>query len=125
MIGEKHARFFRSLSNGATFIALADSDSMAPSIHQGDTLIIERTSFAETRPRDIVAFYVIGISSIVVHRVDRIVRDGTGGMAVITRADAGHGDDPWIVTPENHLGHVRQIHPGPDLPTGNRTAGIR
>ncbi len=86
----------RSLGGSVTYV-LVSGESMEPTLHDGDLVIVRSRSSYE--PGDIVAFRVNG--RIVIHR---IVGPAANNDGFSTRGDNTTGTDPWQPTIDQVLG---------------------
>jgi signal peptidase I len=75
--------------------------SMNPTFKAGDGLTALPYRRRKTRPGDVIVFRHPERGNNIVHRVVRVDFQG-----ITTRGDNNILDDPWILNPENIIGHV-------------------
>lgn len=79
------------------------SESMEPSIHDGDYIIIKKTDCSELEAGDIICFYSLDeeiFGKMNTHRIIRRLDDGS----FVTKGDANYDEDSAAVTAENIIG---------------------
>lgn len=102
---EIQIEFIKSMPINYEFKAEATSNSMYPLIKRGETVSVKKVKFDKLRPGDIIAFYLINMPEIIVHRViDVINKDGED--ICITKGDNSASFDRWEISPFNYLGKV-------------------
>ena len=84
------------------------SNSMYPYISRGDMVIARRESYDELQVDDIIEYQLENIR--VVHRIIEIVHlDGDDFL--VTKGDANHIEDAFMVSREQYLGTVKTVVP--------------
>lgn len=97
----------QSLSIGDEVTAEVTSRSMEPTLSQGEKVVVKRADFSTLRSGDIIAFYIAGLRTMIIHRVVNMHRNDD--LYVITRGDANADTDPWVVYEENFLGVIQPV----------------
>ena len=87
------------------------SDSMSPKIKLGDKLTIKRAAFKELKKGDIIAFGFNNLTYFIVHRIIGKMLD-KGKISLITKGDANHAIDSWLVEKSHYVGKVKKIARG-------------
>jgi len=100
--------FLKNMPTSSNFIAEATSNSMYPLIKTGDSITIERLDFKSIKAGDIIAFYLLNLPEIIVHRVVDTI-DINGEKTCITKGDSFFGLDAWEIQSKNFLGRVTKI----------------
>ena len=106
----KCALFAQVISRHGVAKLKAWGTSMVPAILPGDTLIVQRQQIADLAVGDVAVYLRSG--RVFAHRVTRVVNEPV--VALITRGDAMHADDP-PVSAAQILGRVASIVPRPRI----------
>lgn len=81
------------------------SDSMSPTIHKGDAVILKKVGEKETLKKGDIIAYSRG-KLIIVHRITEVKKDN-GKTVYITKGDANNGNDPREVYQNQVKGKVQ------------------
>lgn len=83
------------------------TDSMAPTINGGDLIFVKKVAPEEIAVNDVIAFFdpeSMEDSTMIVHRVKEITKDGEGNLKFRTKGDANNVYDTFIISGENVVG---------------------
>lgn len=81
------------------------SDSMAPTFHKDDLILVRQGDAAAYEEGDIISFWTVidGQRSINTHRIAAVYREG-GMVQYATRGDANQANDAYLVVPGDVIG---------------------
>ena len=97
------------LGTSSPLLAIA-TGSMVPTLHRGDLVVVEHASPSSIEAGTIIAFHVSCLPAPTVHRVYRIVQNGTSPVYQ-TKGDANPSPDPCLVPFQDVIGKVAATVP--------------
>lgn len=96
-------RLLRRAPVGTELMLEAHGESMAPTIHSKEEVIVERAEIGSAEKGHIVAYLPDTFPHIVLHRVIR------AGGVLTTKGDNAPTIDPWEITNKQFIGIARAI----------------
>ncbi len=101
-------------SNDQTKMNVVVSDTMAPTIHRGDIVIVTK-NITNIQVGDIIIYNATWFSDPVIHRVISIQNDSEGNIRYELKGDNNPKPDPKLVSPNQIIYKVVNTDNGPDV----------